>query len=99
MLDLSSKTATYATHAADPMYYPLYASNKWVDPLDKYLNDASLTDRDWFNYPDIVKAWQEHKADAIGMSGLLVKSVNVMEENLKELNEQGLAPPVLRRCA
>ena len=24
MLDLSSKTATYATHAADPMYYPLY---------------------------------------------------------------------------
>lgn len=28
MLDLSSKTATYATHAADPMYYPLYVSNK-----------------------------------------------------------------------
>jgi len=24
MLDLSSKTGTYATHAADPMYYPLY---------------------------------------------------------------------------
>ncbi len=44
---------------------------------------------------DIVKAWREHKADAIGMSGLLVKSVNVMEENLKELNEQGLNPPVL----
>ena len=33
MLDLSSRTATYATHAADPMYYPLYAANKWVDPL------------------------------------------------------------------
>jgi 5-methyltetrahydrofolate--homocysteine methyltransferase len=31
-----------------------------------------------------------HKADAIGLSGLLVKSVNVMEENLKELNEQGI---------
>jgi len=28
LLDLSSKTATYATHAADPMYYPLYVSNK-----------------------------------------------------------------------
>ena len=27
MLDLSSKTATYATHAADPMYYPLYVAN------------------------------------------------------------------------
>ena len=37
MLDLSSKTTTYATHAADPMYYPLYVANKWVDPLDRYL--------------------------------------------------------------
>jgi 5-methyltetrahydrofolate--homocysteine methyltransferase len=44
---------------------------------------------------DIVRAWREHGADAIGMSGLLVKSVNVMEENLKELNEQGIAPPVI----
>jgi 5-methyltetrahydrofolate--homocysteine methyltransferase len=44
---------------------------------------------------EIVKAWREHNADAIGMSGLLVKSVNVMEENLKELNEQGITPPVL----
>ena len=34
LLDLSSKTATFATHAADPMYYPLYVANKWVDPLD-----------------------------------------------------------------
>jgi 5-methyltetrahydrofolate--homocysteine methyltransferase len=44
---------------------------------------------------DIVKAWKEHQADAIGMSGLLVKSVNVMEDNLKELNDQGLTPPVI----
>jgi 5-methyltetrahydrofolate--homocysteine methyltransferase len=44
---------------------------------------------------EIVKAWREHNADAIGMSGLLVKSVNVMEENLKELNEQGISPPVI----
>ncbi|MGD9791240.1 MAG: methionine synthase [Phycisphaerales bacterium] len=43
----------------------------------------------------IVAAWQEHKADAIGMSGLLVKSVNVMEENLKELNTRGVKPPIL----
>ncbi len=44
---------------------------------------------------EIVKAWKEHRADAIGLSGLLVKSVNVMEENLKELNAMGLAPPVI----
>ena len=63
LLDLSSKTGTYATHAADPMYYPLYVSNKWVEPLDKYLNDATLTDAGWFNYDDIFKAWRD--ADSV----------------------------------
>ena len=66
LLDLSSKTATYATHAADPMYYPLYVSNHWVEPLDKYLNDATLTDKAWFNYDDILKAWR----DADSMNGV-----------------------------
>lgn len=63
MLDLSSKTTTYATHAADPMYYPLYVSNKWVEPLDKYLNDASLTDASWYKYDDVIKAWRD--ADSV----------------------------------
>ena len=63
LLDLSSKTGTYATHAADPMYYPLYVANKWVEPIDKYLNDASLTDPAWFKYDDIIKAWRE--ADSV----------------------------------
>lgn len=44
---------------------------------------------------DILKAWREYNSDAIGLSGLLVKSVNVMEENLRELNEQGVNVPVL----
>ncbi|MEO1716045.1 MAG: methionine synthase [Planctomycetota bacterium] len=44
---------------------------------------------------DIISAWKETGADAIGLSGLLVKSVNVMEDNLKELNSQGLAPKIL----
>ena len=66
LLDLSSKTGTYATHAADPMYYPLYVSNKWVEPLDKYLNDAALTDKSWFKYDDIIKAWR----DADSMNGV-----------------------------
>ena len=59
VLDLSSKTATYATHAADPMYYPLYVANKWVEPLDRYLGDSQLTDAAWFNYNDIIKAWRD----------------------------------------
>ena len=59
MLDLSSKTGTYATVATDCMYYPLYAANKWVEPLDTYLKDTSLTDPAWFAYDDIHKAWRE----------------------------------------
>ena len=43
----------------------------------------------------IVEKWKETGADAIGMSGLLVKSVNVMEENLKEMNDLGVDVPVL----
>src|SRR4029078_1258498 len=59
MLDLSSKTATYATSATDPMYYPLYVSNKGIHPIDHYLNDASLTDQAWFANDDIFKAWRD----------------------------------------
>jgi 5-methyltetrahydrofolate--homocysteine methyltransferase len=43
----------------------------------------------------ILKAYDETKADAIGLSGLLVKSVNVMEDNLRELNEKGVKVPVI----
>jgi 5-methyltetrahydrofolate--homocysteine methyltransferase len=39
----------------------------------------------------IIEAAEEHQADAIGMSGLLVKSTVVMKENLQELNARGLA--------
>jgi len=44
---------------------------------------------------DILKAYDETKADAIGLSGLLVKSVNVMEDNLKQMNENKLEVPVI----
>ena len=37
----------------------------------------------------------EHKADAIGMSGLLVKSTLVMKENLEVMNEQAVTIPVV----
>jgi len=39
----------------------------------------------------IIEAAEQHRADAIGMSGLLVKSTVVMKENLEELNARGLA--------
>src|ERR1044072_7473153 len=36
----------------------------------------------------------EVEADAIGMSGLLVKSTIIMRENLQEMNERGLPEKV-----
>jgi 5-methyltetrahydrofolate--homocysteine methyltransferase len=44
---------------------------------------------------DMVTAAKEHRAHAIGMSGLLVKSTVVMRENLEEMSRQGLDIPVM----
>jgi 5-methyltetrahydrofolate--homocysteine methyltransferase len=43
----------------------------------------------------ILEAAAEHKAHAIGMSGLLVKSTVVMRENLEEMTRLGLDMPVM----
>lgn len=43
----------------------------------------------------IMSAFREHDAHAIGMSGLLVKSVAVMQQNLEEMARQGVRAPVL----
>jgi 5-methyltetrahydrofolate--homocysteine methyltransferase len=44
---------------------------------------------------NIIEAAHKHHADAIGMSGLLVKSATVMRENLAEMARQGITLPVL----
>ena len=43
----------------------------------------------------ILQAYDEHGADAIGMSGLLVKSTLIMKENLELMNERGIKVPVV----
>jgi len=43
----------------------------------------------------ILNAYEEHKADAIGMSGLLVKSTLIMKDNLEVMNERGVGVPVV----
>ncbi len=44
---------------------------------------------------NILQAHEEHNADAIGMSGLLVKSTLIMKENLELMNERGITVPVV----
>jgi 5-methyltetrahydrofolate--homocysteine methyltransferase len=43
----------------------------------------------------ILEAAKEHRADAIGMSGLLVKSTVVMKENLELMSQRGITTPVV----
>jgi 5-methyltetrahydrofolate--homocysteine methyltransferase len=43
----------------------------------------------------IIDAANEHAADIIGMSGLLVKSTVVMKDNLDEMNKRNIDTPVL----
>ncbi|MDA0803467.1 MAG: methionine synthase [Planctomycetota bacterium] len=74
-----------------------------VHDIGKNLVDIILTNNGYkvFNLgikqrvSQIVEAFRTHEADAIGMSGLLVKSVGVMEENLRELNALGIQVPVM----
>lgn len=44
---------------------------------------------------NVLKAAAEHKADAIGLSGLLVKSTMIMKEDLEEMNRRGVSLPVI----
>lgn len=44
---------------------------------------------------NILQSYEEHNADAIGMSGLLVKSTLIMKENLELMNERGITVPVV----
>ena len=42
-----------------------------------------------------IEAYHEHNADCIGMSGLLVKSTEVMKDNLAYIKDKGLKIPIL----
>lgn len=74
-----------------------------VHDIGKNLVDIILTNNGYTVYNlgikqpinDIIEALHRYGADAIGMSGLLVKSVAVMKENLEELNAKGIVAPVL----
>jgi len=44
---------------------------------------------------DILHAFNETKCDAIGMSGLLVKSTLIMRDNLEIMNDRGVNVPVI----
>ena len=74
-----------------------------VHDIGKNLVDIILTNNGYkvFNLgikqtiDSILAAYEEQQADAIGMSGLLVKSTLIMKENLELMNERGIKVPVV----
>jgi len=74
-----------------------------VHDIGKNLVDIILTNNGYKVYnlgikqpvESMIAAFVEHKADAIGMSGLLVKSTVIMKEDLITMNERHLDPPVI----
>ncbi|MBC7636248.1 MAG: homocysteine S-methyltransferase family protein, partial [Acetobacteraceae bacterium] len=74
-----------------------------VHDIGKNLVDIILTNNGYrvinlgikVKLADMVAAVREHRAHAIGMSGLLVKSTVVMRENLEEMSRLNLDIPVL----
>ncbi len=74
-----------------------------VHDIGKNLVDIILTNNGYrvvnlgikVKLADMMDAVREHKAHAVGMSGLLVKSTVVMRENLEEMSRLGLNVPVM----
>jgi 5-methyltetrahydrofolate--homocysteine methyltransferase len=74
-----------------------------VHDIGKNLVDIILSNNGYTVYnlgikqpvAEILRAAKEYNADAVGMSGLLVKSVGVMKDNLEAMNEVGVKVPVL----
>jgi 5-methyltetrahydrofolate--homocysteine methyltransferase len=75
-----------------------------VHDIGKNLVDIILTNNGYdvvnlgikVGIAEMIQAAEDHGADALGMSGLLVKSTLIMRENLEELNARGLSHlPVL----
>ena len=74
-----------------------------VHDIGKNLVDIILTNNGYkvvnlgikISIDEMLKVAEAEQADAIGMSGLLVKSTAVMKENLEEMNRRGVKTPVL----
>lgn len=74
-----------------------------VHDIGKNLVDIILTNNGYkvvnlgikVSIEQMLQAAAEHKADSIGMSGLLVKSTMIMKENLEVMNERSITMPVV----
>jgi len=93
-LDLASGTGMYATHSADCMYYAMYFKNDWIEPLDKYINDPSLTDKEWYDVNDIFPLWREANTINGKLGGIPIQGLTSLVFYRDDLyKEYGLREP------
>ncbi len=94
VLDLGAKSGNYASHTADPMFLPLYAANRWVEPLDNFLNDPTLTDKQWFDLDDIVPLWRQADQVSGKLYGMPVEGEATIHIYRADVYKRlGLKPP------
>jgi multiple sugar transport system substrate-binding protein len=84
-VDLSSKQGVYSVFMCGPMRNWGYVTPGWMEPLDKYLADPKLTDKQWYEvgdfYPTLITAnrWNGKIGGGIGEGNLW--SIPVMFES------------------
>lgn len=94
VLDLASGSGNYATHTADPMYLPLFAARDWVEPLNTYLDDDTLTDAEWFDVGDIVPNWTAANTVDDKLMGMPVEGeVTIHIYRADVMEDLGVDPP------
>ena len=94
VLDFGAKSGNYASHTADPMYLSLYEANKWVEPLDNFLNDPKVTDKAWFDLDDIIPLWRAADSVKGKLYGMPAEGEATIHVYNREIYEQkGLKPP------
>ena len=102
-VDLSSKRGVYNVFMCGPMRNWGYTTPGWMEPLDKYIDNPKVTDKQWYDvadfYPTLLAAnrWNKKIGGGIGEGDLW--SIPVMFESYilpyrKDLYEKyGLKPP------
>jgi len=50
--DIVAKSGMYDAMLIDPMYMPKFVKLQGVEDLNKYLNDSSITDLQWYDWPN-----------------------------------------------
>lgn len=94
LVDLSSTAGAFDVVLTDFMFLPQYAQAGFVEKLDSYLNDPTLTDPAWYNLDDIFPALRDASQVNGEYWGIPVSMESTLLYYRKDLFEKaGLKPP------